>query len=169
MWDFPGSGIEPTSPALAGRFFTTVPPGKPLLIFWYFFLICFVLILHTMFPCLLSRFSVVLLFVILWSAHCQASLSMKFFQARILEWIAMPSFRGPPWPRDRTCISLCFLGWQVGSLPLYNVYVVQNANSFFFLNVYILLNCSWLTVFQVHRKVILLCIYTYYIKKFFWL
>ena len=27
--DLPDTGIEPTSPALAGRFFTTVPPGKP--------------------------------------------------------------------------------------------------------------------------------------------
>ena len=30
MWDHPGSGIEPTSPALRGEFFTTEPPGKPL-------------------------------------------------------------------------------------------------------------------------------------------
>ena len=29
MWDLPGSAIEPVSPALAGRFFTTEPPGKP--------------------------------------------------------------------------------------------------------------------------------------------
>ena len=29
MWDLPGSGIKPLSPALAGRFFTTGPPGKP--------------------------------------------------------------------------------------------------------------------------------------------
>ena len=28
MWDLPGPGIEPVSPALAGRFLTTVPPGK---------------------------------------------------------------------------------------------------------------------------------------------
>ena len=28
-WDLPGSGIEPESPTLAGRFFTTEPPGKP--------------------------------------------------------------------------------------------------------------------------------------------
>ena len=28
MWDLPGSGIEPVSPAWAGRFLTTVPPGK---------------------------------------------------------------------------------------------------------------------------------------------
>ena len=36
------------------------------------------------------------------------------FQARILEWIAMPSSRGSSWPRDLTP----FLHWQVGSLPL---------------------------------------------------
>ena len=29
-WDLPGPGIEPVSPALAGRVFTTEPPGKPL-------------------------------------------------------------------------------------------------------------------------------------------
>ena len=28
MWDLPGPGLEPTSPALAGRFLTTAPPGK---------------------------------------------------------------------------------------------------------------------------------------------
>ena len=28
--DLPDPGIEPVSPALAGRFFTTKPPGKPL-------------------------------------------------------------------------------------------------------------------------------------------
>ena len=29
MWDLPGPGIEPESPALAGRFLTTGLPGKP--------------------------------------------------------------------------------------------------------------------------------------------
>ena len=29
MWDLPGPGLEPLSPALAGRFLATVPPGKP--------------------------------------------------------------------------------------------------------------------------------------------
>ena len=29
MWDLPGSGTEPVSPALAGGFSTTAPPGKP--------------------------------------------------------------------------------------------------------------------------------------------
>ena len=36
MWDLPRPGLEAVSPALAGRFSTTVPPGKP-----YWFLIIF--------------------------------------------------------------------------------------------------------------------------------
>ena len=28
MWDLPRPGLEPVSPALAGRLLTTVPPGK---------------------------------------------------------------------------------------------------------------------------------------------
>ena len=30
MWDLPGAGIKSMSPALAGKFLTTVPPEKPL-------------------------------------------------------------------------------------------------------------------------------------------
>ena len=29
VWDLPGPGLEPVSPALAGGFLTTAPPGKP--------------------------------------------------------------------------------------------------------------------------------------------
>ena len=29
MWELPGPGLEPVSPALAGGFLTTVPPGSP--------------------------------------------------------------------------------------------------------------------------------------------
>ena len=35
MWDLPRPGLEPVSPALAGRFSTTAPPGKPLIITFY--------------------------------------------------------------------------------------------------------------------------------------
>ena len=35
MWDLPGPGLEPVSPALAGGFLTTVPPGKPLALYFY--------------------------------------------------------------------------------------------------------------------------------------
>ena len=30
MWELPGPGIEPVSPVLAGGFFITEPPGKPI-------------------------------------------------------------------------------------------------------------------------------------------
>ena len=36
MWDLPRPGLEPVSPALAGGFSTTAPPGKP----WEAVLIC---------------------------------------------------------------------------------------------------------------------------------
>ena len=34
MWDLPRPGLEPVSPALAGRFLTTAPPGKPTILFF---------------------------------------------------------------------------------------------------------------------------------------
>ena len=34
MWDLPRPGLEPASPALAGRFSTTAPPGKPCIHFY---------------------------------------------------------------------------------------------------------------------------------------
>ena len=34
MWDLPRPGLQPVSPALAGRFSTTVPPGKPKIEFY---------------------------------------------------------------------------------------------------------------------------------------
>ena len=33
MWDLPRPGLEPVSPALAGRLSTTAPPGKPNCVF----------------------------------------------------------------------------------------------------------------------------------------
>ena len=44
MWDFPGPGLEPMSPALAGGFLTTAPPGKSLLKILKYFLY---MLLHT--------------------------------------------------------------------------------------------------------------------------
>ena len=35
MWDLPRPGLEPASPALAGRFSTTAPPGKPPYVSFY--------------------------------------------------------------------------------------------------------------------------------------
>ena len=47
-------------------------------------------------------------FVTPWTVTCQAPLSMGFFQARMLEWIAISFSKGSSWPRDWTlvpCIS----------------------------------------------------------------
>ena len=39
-WDLPRPGLEPVSPALAGRFSTTAPPGKPMLFIFKAQLMC---------------------------------------------------------------------------------------------------------------------------------
>ena len=39
-------------------------------------------------------------------------------QARKPEWVAVSSFRGSSWPKNRTCISYLSSIWQAGSLPL---------------------------------------------------
>ena len=57
-----------------------------------------------MFPCC----AVLSCSVVSDSAH-QASLSMGVLQARILEWVAMPSSRGSSQPRDQTQVS-CIAG-----------------------------------------------------------
>ena len=41
----------------------------------------------------------------------------RFLQARILEWVAVPSSRGSSRPKDGTHISWCLLYWQA-ALPL---------------------------------------------------
>ena len=55
--------------------------------------------------CMLSRFSHVQLFMTPWTVVCQTSLSMGILQAKLLEWTAMPSFRGSFQPRDQTQVS----------------------------------------------------------------
>ena len=67
--------------------------------------------------CLLSCFSRVWLFVTCWTVGCQAPPSTEILQARMMEWVAMPSSRGSSGPRDWTHISW-FPHWQAGSLPL---------------------------------------------------
>ena len=50
--------------------------------------------------CMLHHFSHVWFFAILRTVAHEAPLSMGILQARILNWVAMPSFRGSFWPRD---------------------------------------------------------------------
>ena len=84
--------------------------------------------------CVLSCFSC-FRFCDLFSCSLPGSSVQGFLQARILEWVALPSSGEPSWPRDQTRVSclaggvftiwaikeagdfsLCLLHWQVGSL-----------------------------------------------------
>ena len=58
------------------------------------------------------------------SVACQTPLSMGFFQAWILEWVAIPFSRGSSWPRDWThvshvsCVSRWIrYHWAIGEAP----------------------------------------------------
>ena len=71
-----------------------VPPGVPRAVCW---------LSHSVIPDSLQ------FFMTPWTAARQAPLSMGILQARILEWVAMPSFKGSSQPRDRTQVS-CVAG-----------------------------------------------------------
>ena len=71
----------------------------------------------------LSCFSCVQLFATPWTVARPSGFSVHgILQARILEWVAMPSSRGSSWRSSLTQGSnphlLCLLHWQAGSLPL---------------------------------------------------
>ena len=61
--------------------------------------------------------SCVRLFVTAWTVARQAPLSTGIFQARILEWVTMPSSRRSSQPRDQTCI---FYVSSIGRQILYH-------------------------------------------------
>ena len=55
--------------------------------------------------CLVATNLSVQLFATPWTVACQALLSMEILQARIMEWVAMPSSRGSSQPRDQTQVT----------------------------------------------------------------
>ena len=67
--------------------------------------------------------SCVWLFAIPWTVACKSSLSMGFLKARILEWVAMPSFRGSSQPRDQTRVS-CIAG------RFFTVWAIRDAQEY---------------------------------------
>ena len=56
MWDLPRPGLEPVSPALAGRFSTTAPPGKPFFFFYTFTAVTHICTCKTYFCCHVTLF-----------------------------------------------------------------------------------------------------------------
>ena len=83
--DLPDPGVEPTSPALIGRFFTTEQQGEALL--------------------LLEEVSNYVTLCDPRACSPPGSSVHGIFQARILEWVAISSSRGSSQPRGRTHIS----------------------------------------------------------------
>ena len=65
----------------------------------------------------LSHFSYVQLFATPWTVAHQTLLPMGILQARILEWVAMPSSRGSSRPRNQTGVSYLaggfFTNWAI--------------------------------------------------------
>ena len=72
---------------MAGRFFTSEPPGKP---------IKKVKMIITQSCSTLCD---------PWTITCQVPLVHEIFQARILEWVVIPFSRGSSRPRDQTHVS----------------------------------------------------------------
>ena len=66
---------------------------------------------------MLRRFSCVQLFATPWTVAHQDPLFVGILQAGMLGWFAMPSSKGPSWPRDLThvsCIADGFFTWATG-------------------------------------------------------
>ena len=62
--------------------------------------------------CMPSHSSHIQLFVTPWTVACLAPMSIGILQARIVEWVSMPSSWGPSWPRDLTYFSIPLLHRQ---------------------------------------------------------
>ena len=75
----------------------------------------------------LSGSAYVWLFVTPCTVAHQAPLFMGILQARILEWVVMPSSRGSYWPRDQTLIPL--LHWHAGSFTTDITWKSQSNNT----------------------------------------
>ena len=85
------------------------------------------------YACVLSHFSHVHLFATLWTIVHQAPLSMEILQARILEWVALPSSRESSHPgiETRSPASPALAGrfFTISTTPLFMCYTLMINNS----------------------------------------
>ena len=72
-------------------------------------------------------------------------------QARILEWVAMPSSRASYWPRDQTCVS--FISWIPGKLFTTEAPATLHYSS------------KWLSPYQCDMNFILIPMTTYFCSE----
>ena len=91
--------------------------GHALSVLVSFFPVKSQLLTKYIFP-MLSHFSCVRLFVTLYTVGPAGSSVHGILQARILEWVAMPSSRGSFLPGNRTCVS-CIAGGFFTAEPLF--------------------------------------------------
>ena len=108
--DLPDPGIQLTSPALAGGFFTTEPPCFTTVLKLYKITDTCNFLSQYSFP-LIKSITILLNYLVYhyggglvarscltlatpWTVACQVPLSMKILQARILEWVATSFSRG---------------------------------------------------------------------------
>ena len=84
MWDLPGPGLEPVSPALVGRLSTTAPLEHFYFLFIYLFIFLF--------------FVLVVLFVFL---YCRFLLVINFIHISLYMSIPIAQFSTPPSPPHR--------------------------------------------------------------------
>ena len=75
MWDPPRPGLEPMSPALAGRFSTTAPPGKP----HFMFLISQIILFLLLVCCQIEVAIVIFFFFSPFSPLCYSKLFNNLF------------------------------------------------------------------------------------------
>ena len=102
MWNPPRSGIKPVSPVLAGRLFTTEPPGKPTA--WLLDMQRSLIVNCQSLSCVRTLF-----FATPWTITMPGSSVHRVLLVRLLEWVAISFSRGASWPRDWTWVS-CIAG-----------------------------------------------------------
>ena len=86
-------------------------------------------LIHLEHACMLSHFSHVQLFATPRTVACQDTLSTGILQAKILEWVAVPSSRGFSQPRDRLlhCMWILYPLSPLGR-PIHLVVVVAQSS-----------------------------------------